>query len=213
MYWHGFGSEPSEVLTGFGQAAIDQVVERGGVVAAFTAKLCATCGVADDVGWYVEDDPVSDQVVACAIAQAKIDPRHIHSLGFSAGALHSIHLALARSDYIASVVSYSGGSQDPAAQQEQDPSNHVAALLAYGRAGVDAVGIDFNLLAREWYDTVHPKGWYTLMCDHDGSHVVPTDLAPHVYRFLLDHPYKVEPEPYAAAIPAEFPAYCRNTLP
>jgi len=210
LYWHGFGNAASEVETGLGTLAIDDVVARGGVVAAFNSRWCASCGLPEDVAWYKEDDAVSDQVIACAIEQARIDTRHIHAIGFSAGALHSLHLALARSNFIASVVSYSGGSADLMPADAQDASNRVPTLLSYGSAELDAVGLNFNMTSLQWYETYHALGWYLLMCGHGGGHVIPSDLATHAYRFLLDHPYKATPEAYATRIPAEFPSYCRD---
>jgi pimeloyl-ACP methyl ester carboxylesterase len=209
LYFHSIGTTADEVTSGFGQAAIDDVVRQGGVVASFESSLCLTCDPRQDVViWYAEDDPVSDQLVACALQQAKIDTRRIHAVGFSAGGMHSVHLALARSDYVASIVSYSGGLAEKGTPQA--PDNHVAALLAYGREGVDNVVLDFNQQSLQWYDTYQPRGYYCLMCDHQGGHELPSALVPHVYKFLLDHPYKVSPEPYAAMVPSEFPAYCRN---
>lgn len=213
MYFHSLGTSASEVTNGFTQASIDQVVAQGGVVAAFNDTPCITCGLPEDVVWYDEDDVVSDQVVACAIEKAQIDTRRIHSVGFSSGALHSMHLALARSSYIASVVSYSGG-MPLAVSDPQDPENKVASLLAYGREGVDnAVAADFNVGSRKWYETYAPKGYYSLLCNHGGGHMIPLDLPAHALRFLLDHPYRVQPEPYLKTVPAEFPSYCRNGPP
>jgi hypothetical protein len=211
LYWHSFGANANEVNTGFGKPAIDAVVAQGGVVASFTSQLCVTCGLPEDVAWYPEDDAVSDQVVACAIEQAHIDVRHIHSLGFSAGALHSMHLAIVRSGYIASVISYSGGDPNVSPDQAQDAANPVAALLTYGKPGVDSAVADFPTLSLQWYDAHRMLGWYTLLCDHGGGHMIPMDFGPAAARFLADHPYKVTPEPYASMIPTEFPSYCSNT--
>jgi hypothetical protein len=211
LYWHSFGSNPSEVLTGFGQAAIDSVVQQGGVVAAFTSKLCPTCGLPEDVGWYDDDDAVSDLVVGCAIAQAKIDVRRIHALGLSAGAMHTLHLSVVRSQYLASVVSYSGGNGLLADPPAPPAGPAVPSLLTYGHEGRDVAGVDINVASRKWYDWYSPFGWYMLLCEHDGGHEIPSAVAAHAYQFLLDHPYGVKPEPYAARIPAVFPSYCRNT--
>jgi predicted esterase len=159
----------------------------------------------------VQDDAVIDQVVACSIEQAHIDTRRIHAMGFSAGAMHSLHLAVERSDYIASVISYSGGRLDAAAEVAQDPSNHVAVLLTYGRVGLDYAGLDFPTLSLEWYDAFKAKGWYTMLCDHQGGHSIPEDLVPHAMQFFLDHSYKFAPEMYTAGVPHEYPSYCGNT--
>jgi predicted esterase len=210
LYFHGLGSNPNEVMTGLGQEIIEAVTNLGGVVASFRAKLCASCGLTDDVAWYVEDDAVVDQVVACALEQSRVDPRRIHAMGFSAGAMHSLHLALARSDYIASVISYSGGRINLNAETPQDPSNRVPVLLAYGRVGLDYAGLDFPTLSLQWYDKFKAMGWYTMLCDHQGGHAIPGELVPQAIRFLLDHTYKFEPEMYSGGVPGVFPSYCAN---
>jgi len=64
--------------------------------------------------------------------------------------------------------------------------------------------------SHDWYDTYTPRGYYALMCNHGGGHMIPEDLAPHALRFLLDHPYKVTPEPYRDQLPSELPGYCQN---
>jgi predicted esterase len=211
LYFHAIGSNSREVVMGLGQLAIDSIVKMGGVVASFSAKFCGTCDAPGDVVWYSEDDAVIDQVVACSLAQANIDTRRIHAMGFSAGAMHSLHLALVRSDYIASVVSYSGGRLDISAEPAQDPSNRVPVLLSYGRVGLDNGIVDFPALSLQWYEAFKAKGWYTMLCDHQGGHTIPADLAEQSIRFLLDHSYKFEPEMYAAGVPDPFPDYCANT--
>jgi predicted esterase len=212
LYWHAVGDDSTEVVQGFGQSAIDEVVAQGGVVASFNDKLCISCGlIAEDAAWYDEDQAVADHVVACAIDQANIDLRRIHSVGFSAGALLSLHLATSRSNYIASVVSYSGGMLDDS--PPADPDNKVPAILSYGRQGSDTIVLNFTDLSLQWYSTYRPRGYYSMMCQHDGTHIIPEALVPHVLQFLRDHPYRVAPEPYAAAIPAGYPSYCSNTPP
>lgn len=208
-YWHATGSNPAEVHSGFGDANIQQVTSMGGVVAAYTTTACSGCSTTDDLVWFVEDDDVQDTLVACAIQQAKIDVRHIHALGWSAGALHSDHVALARNNYMASVISYSGGQLFPVTLP--DPNAKVATIQTYGTTG-DAVVIDFPTQSKAWYNTYQPKGWYTMMCKHAGGHAIDTGVAPVSLKFFMDHPYGVSPEPYANAIPAGFPSYCGNTI-
>jgi predicted esterase len=208
LYWHALGSNSAEVVRGFGQPAIDDVLSQGGVVASFNTKLCASCGLADDAVWYDEDDPVTDHVVACALDQAAIDVRRIHAIGFSAGALRSLHLAFARSNYIASVVSYSGGMLDEV--DAVDPNNKVPSILSYGSQGLDTIVLGFKDLSLTWYETNRVRGYYSMLCAHSGAHDIPEDLVPHVAQFFRDHPYRVQPEPYIRAVPADYPSYCTN---
>lgn len=211
LYYHATLSSPAEVLLGFGLQNINEVTRMGGVVAAFTSTPCPGCATTDDFYWFVEDNEIQDQVVACAIQQANIDTRHIHALGWSAGALHAVYVGLSRSNYMASVVSYSGGlSPWPLQNIAQDPNNHISALLTYG--ATDWVVIDFQAQSRAYYNSFASRGYYTMMCPHGRGHEIDLGVAPQSLRFFMDHPYKVSPEPYAAGVPPVFPGYCRSAL-
>jgi len=212
LYYHATGSSPIEVMEGFGQANITKVTSMGGVVAAFKSTPCPTgssgCKMTttDDLVWFVEDGAVQDTVVACAIKQAHIDTTHIHALGWSAGALHSIWVAFARADYMASVISYSGGG----GTTSEDPTNKVPVILTYGDMGSDKVIIDFNQASNTYYTTYQPMGYYTMMCHHSGGHEIDPMVAPVSSDFFMAEPYKVSPQPYATAVPSIYPSYCHN---
>jgi hypothetical protein len=209
IYWHATLSSPVEVLQGFGQQNIDAVTAAGGVVAAPATTACNGCTTTDDGYWFEEDDVVADQIVSCAIKNAKIDVSHIHTLGWSAGGLHTTHVAQARSNYIASFISYSGGLY-LLPSMDQDPTNKVAGILTYGDPGSDVVVLDFNAQSQSWGQMFQPLGWYSMMCHHPGGHEVDPEIAPLSLKFFKDHPFKVSPEPYASMIPAGYPAYCTN---
>ena len=211
IYWHATLASPAEVHQGFTDANIQKVTSMGGVVAAPATTACSGCTTTDDGYWFVEDDVVLDTIVACAIQQANIDTRHIHTLGWSAGGLHTTHVAQARSAYIASFISYSGGLY-LLPSTDQDPSNHVAGILTYGDAGADVVVLDFNAQSQSWYNKFQPMGWYSMMCHHPGGHEIDPQIAPLSLRFFMDHPYKVSPEPYASAVPSGYPTYCSNQV-
>ncbi|HEX3596938.1 MAG TPA: hypothetical protein VHU80_17635, partial [Polyangiaceae bacterium] len=210
LYYHATLSNPGEVMSGFGQANISKVTAAGGVVVAFKSTACSGCQTTDDNYWFVQDDPIQDTVVACAIQQANIDVKHIHALGWSAGALHTMHVALARSNYMASVISYSGGM--PFATQVQNPNNHVSSVLTYGDTN-DVVVVDFNQNSKTYYSTYQPKSYYTMMCMHPGGHEVDPGVAPHSLEFFLAHPFEVSPEPYSSGPPSGWPSYCKNSPP
>jgi hypothetical protein len=209
IYWHATASSPVEVTSGFGMANITAVTAAGGVVAAPATTACNGCTTTDDGYWFEEDDVVADQIVACAIKQANIDVTHIHTLGWSAGGLHTTHVAQARSNYIASFISYSGGLFI-LPSMDQDPTNKVPGILTYGDPGADVVILDFNAQSKTWYTTFQPMGWYSMMCHHPGGHEVDPMIAPLSLRFFKDHPFKVNPEPYATMIPTGYPSYCTN---
>src|SRR5690606_32140599 len=146
-------SAPEEALLGLSQPIIDAITAEGGaVVAPYPAA---------DVGqfpWFVvngsnrQDDMIlADEIVACAVQELGVDPRRIHSAGMSAGGLQTSAFAMARSRYIASAASYSGGVFQPL--PFEDPSNHFAAMIYHGGDN-DVFGgsVNFKILSTNWYN-------------------------------------------------------------
>ncbi|MGH7271738.1 MAG: hypothetical protein ACREJ3_15005, partial [Polyangiaceae bacterium] len=87
LYWHGTGSSPSgEIPIAFDTTAL---AAEGGLIVGFVAssRTGTTTGNTGDNVWYQSDAAFADQVVACAIANYHIDPRRIHTAGYSAGGL------------------------------------------------------------------------------------------------------------------------------
>jgi hypothetical protein len=204
IYWYATGSSVAEVTAGLGQAAINEITSQGGVVAAMYTTSSTGTNTGDYV-WYTGDLDFSDEVVACAIQEQHIDTRRIHALGFSAGGLQSGIMAFMRSNYMASVVTYSGGSLS---QTLQDPGNAPAVMCQHGTQGQDKVIIDFSDASHALEDAIKGHGSYAMDCDHGGGHMIPAAAVPSSWQFLKDHPYKVKPEPYAGGIPSSFPSYC-----
>lgn len=206
IYWYATFSSVAEVTSGLGQAAINEITSQGGVVAAMYATSKTGTNTGDNV-WYTGDFDYSDEVVACAIQQQHIDTRHIHATGFSAGGLQSGWMAFARSNYIASVVTYSGGSITTTLQ---DPGNVPSVMCQHGTKGQDLVGIDFSDASHSLESAIQGKGGFALDCDHGGGHMIPAADVPATWHFMKDHPYKsAKPDAYVAGIPAGFPSYCK----
>jgi len=207
IYWYATGSSTAEVTRGLGQTAINEITAQGGVVAAMYQTTGKGTTTNNNV-WYTGDLEITDEIVACAVSQQHIDTRRIHALGFSAGGLMSGYMAYARSNYMASVATYSGGSFTTTLQ---DPSNAPSAMCIHGAMGSDVVVIDFATASANMEADLKRKGGFAMDCNHGGGHTIPTAIVPSVWRFLKDHPYKVTPKPYAGGIPSGFPTYC--TIP
>lgn len=205
IYWYATGSSTAEVTRGLGQAAITEITSQGGVVAAMYKTTAMGTNTGNNV-WYTGDFDITDEVLACAIDQQHIDTRHIHALGFSAGGLQSGYMAYARSNYMASVVTYSGGSLTKALK---DPSNVPSAMCQHGDPGADVVILDFATASANLEMDLKSKGGFAIDCNHGGGHMIPTAAVASSWQFLKDHPYKTKPDPYAGGIPMGFPSYCK----
>jgi predicted esterase len=209
LYWHGTGSIAGEAVAALGQGAIDDVTANGGVIASFNTSTKTGQNTGNNV-WYTGDFDIADEIVACAIEQLHADPARIHSSGYSAGGLQTGTMMFQRSNYLASVVIYSGGTliNTP----NPDPTNVMPMACLHGAKGVDVVIIDFYDRCHALEDDVKARGGFAMDCDDGGPHVSGLRLssAPRTWQFLKDHPYKVKPEPYAAGLPAKdnYPSYC-----
>jgi dienelactone hydrolase len=150
--------------------------------------------------------------VACAIQSYNIDPRRIYTAGYSGGALQAVYMWFARSGYIASVVSYSGGDATINEATSQDTSNVAPALVAHGGSGVDELVLDFAQASATWETKITNGGGTYIDCNDGGSHTAffttrAPNLEPVAYAFLKAHPFGIKPEPYTS-LPSGYPTYC-----
>ena len=212
FYWHGTGGSPDEALTGLGIDTIDAIKQQGGVVAAPYHDP-----EADIYPWFLttyplqtrEDDlRVADEILACATEKIGIDTSRIHSIGMSAGGLQTAQFSFRRSNYVASVVTYSGGilscSYPP---PNQDPSNKFAAMIFHGGVN-DIVVISFKT-ASECYDNLlTANGNFAFICDHGQGHTIPSGVQDDIWQFFQDHRYGFDPSIYESGLPSDFPTYC-----
>lgn len=209
IYWHAYGSAPDEASFTLSPAVVEAILASGGVIAAPYP--------ADDVGefpWFAvnfsdrpDDMLVGDEIVACAIEQLGVDPRRIHVTGMSAGGLQTVAYSMARSRYIASAVSFSGGEFEPL--PFEDPSNRFAAMIIHGGDN-DLFGgfVNFKSLSTIWYNQLTDNGNFAFICDHGGGHIIPAGYGDDVANFFFAHPFGTEPSPYAEGLPTNIPAAC-----
>jgi predicted esterase len=206
FYWHGTGGAPAEAQTGLGAAGIARITALGGIVAAPVHDPASGMWP-----WYLvsgtseADLTVADEVLACAIQKVGVDLRHIHSVGFSAGAIQTVQLGYRRSGYIASVATYSGGQL--AAIPDQDPTTALAAMIFHG-GPADMVVVSFQMASEQYKTRLLGAGRFGFLCNHGMGHRIPTAAVGSVGQFLLDHPFGTRPSPYAAGLPSAFPGYC-----
>ncbi|MBI5488702.1 MAG: hypothetical protein HY905_15315 [Deltaproteobacteria bacterium] len=173
-----------------------------------------------------EDVELFDDVVACLDEAFDVDEDRIYSMGFSAGAIMTNLLSVARSEVLASIASFSGAYFSDTPQQMcfgstcttwpafQGTTPFPALLVRGGPEDTyDAIPglmvIEFNQDTLYSIDYLTALGHPVLECAHDLGHELPPDLAgPQFLEYLFDHPKGTTPDPYATALPADFPSYC-----
>lgn len=213
FFWHGAGGSPSEAPYALGMPTIDAILALGGVVIAPFSDPGA-----GSFSWYLaagsmeNDILVADELVACANESIGIDAHRVHSIGFSAGALHTAQMSFRRASYLASVVTYSGGLISTRAPITDAPDARFAAMVLFGGPD-DAVVINFSTASHNYTRALASEGYFGFLCDHGMGHTVPSAARASAWTFLTDHPYGARPEPYADALPAGFYAACSLTTP
>jgi len=212
FYFHGTGMSPDDAKWSLGQSVIDDILAQGGVVLSPKGH--------GQYAWYIADGDTReddlwliDEMVACAIQEAKIDPRRIHATGLSSGATLTSDMVHRRAYYLASASPKSGGF-DPynPVPKNADPSNKMGVLIFHGGAS-DTWGNP----AYEFYQEQSEKmagilkqeGSFATVCNHGKGHTEPTWDQGTVWQFFKDHPFNVTPKPYANGLPANFPSYCK----
>lgn len=213
FFFHGGGGNPDDATATVTDDAIAAVVESGGMVIAPFADPAAASEWFLTNGGAQNDMVMMDSMVACAVEEGDIDPYRIHGVGFSAGGIHVGISSILRSSYIASTVVYSGGVYSTAASQ--DPNSTPSSLIFHGGASDNVGGVSFSGASQRYFDTITERGGEAVICDHGTGHGYPdneTDVwrRRDAYNFLVDHPFGVDPHPYAGGLPEWVPPYCNG---
>ena len=192
-------------------ATLSDLTAAGGIVATPYSDPAA-----GQFEWFIvgqsskqDDFLLADEIVGCLAEAEMLDPRHVHSMGMSAGALQTTAFSFARAAYVASVSTYSGGLPTGFGAANANPANKFAALIFHGGASDSVFGVDFQGASESYYSTLSDDGHFAAICDHGQGHDIPLDAAPSVAAFFAANPYGAWPSPYeSAGLPRSFPAYC-----
>jgi predicted esterase len=168
-----------------------------------------------------------DEIMACLAQKYGVDTERVHSVGFSAGAIMSDLIGVARGDQLASVVSLSGtyfsnpGNVDALGMlasfvswPAMSHSNAYAQLLAHGSAADNyslmVTTLQFDDNGRRDVTYLNERGHDVVHCDHGLGHTVPGELqGPALVEFLKVH-VRGAPSPLVTdGLPAILPSYCQ----
>lgn len=209
--WHGTGGTGRQALLQLPRSVQDEIVAEGGIIVAPSdngqvrqgADVTVVLGV-----WYDGSDlAYADHVVACAVQNHNVDPRRIYVTGCSAGGLMAGVMSLARSSYVAAAAPNSGGIAVPG-YRLQDSSRVPAVMTMHGGAN-DNVIVNFGTTSSNLNGAITSQGGFAVDCEHGIGHCgAPASLHERAWEFMLSHPFGTKPSPYAAGLPADYPAFC-----
>ena len=192
---------------------MQEILDQGGaVVAPYRDPAAGTFPWHLVTGSKEDDLILADEVLGCLHEAVGIDPTRIHSIGMSAGGIQTTQMSFRRSNYIASVVTYSGGlilTDDP---PTPNPDNKFAAMIFHG-GPEDIVYISFEDASDAYLAALQDRDHFAFICDHGNGHTIPADARPSVWDFFQAHPWGTAPSPYAEALPSDYPSYCALTEP
>lgn len=209
FYWHGTSSNAGEAQD-FMQAQVDEIVSEGGMVVSFETSLGTGTFIGPFV-WYSDDFGVADTLLACADQQLNVDKRRIYSAGCSAGGLQTGAMAFARSSYIASAMTISGGHGGDLPLE--NPAHVPAVMTGHGSYDADVVIAHFSELDKDLAMDIVNAGGFAVDCEHPYGHCESQqDLIAAQWQFLKDHPFGTTKDPYADGLPASFPTYCQKAF-
>jgi len=201
------GTPTADIVGALNPSYAPGILEKGGVVVGLYGDQTGSGGA---VALDFDNGHVAavDELLACTIQQIGIDTCRIHTGGFSMGGLMTTQMSYLRSNYLASVVSYSGGLPTSRGPADQDSANKLAAMVVHGGASDSVSGLSFQTASINFYNDLKTNGHFAFVCNHGAGHDVPASIGPGGWQFLRDHPYGVKPEPYAGGLPSVFPSYC-----
>lgn len=174
-----------------------------------------------------------DEMLACIQKQYSVDDKHIHTVGFSNGAIVCDMIASLRGEKLGSVLTFSGGYYNDTANMDSpllagvikwpdyNVTNKYAQVFLHGGAPAgtspgdtyDLGGqytVPFYKYAINDSAFLNGKGHDTVLCNHGTGHTAPATFPLSLIpKFFADHGKGVEVSPYRAGLPAAFPSYCQ----
>ncbi|MBM4372373.1 MAG: hypothetical protein FJ098_12010 [Deltaproteobacteria bacterium] len=221
--WHGFGDTAAN-MNNLLKAAVD---DHGFKFILVTPEDTNPL-MGDGLDWMIvnvaegnKEARLFDEVLECLDQRWGVDWDHVHSVGFSAGAVCSDLIGTLRGDVLASSVSFSGvyfsnPANDIALTDWVEPTgmNPYAQLIMHGGTkdtwGVPPfIEIHFDQAAQNDRAWLNGRGHDVVFCAHSLGHTIPFDFSAstRVAQFFRDHK-RGSASPYMDALPAEFQKYC-----
>jgi hypothetical protein len=214
FYWHATTQHWDEVERALPNAT-KNVATEGGFVASFELTNNQGTNTGNFV-WYTGDFDAVDQLLACGIEKGLVDTTRIYTAGYSAGGIQACAMATTHASYLAAAICYSG-SAAVIGGTPKDPSRLPPVLVPHGAPGSDVLILDMAQQSVAWERDYTKAGGFAIDCMDGGDHLASAakrmGLDGRAMEFLAAHPFGIEPEPYAAALPSGWPEYCQIAKP
>ena len=175
-----------------------------------------------------------DAILSCLEKRWKIDEKHIHVSGFSAGAITANSLGVQRPEKIASILSYSGAYFSDKNSREAlgdiygmkigdffswpdfaEEHNKYPQVFVYGDKEADSWSISgiftiyFNQMGRLGAGYLSENGHDAILCDHGvKDHTIAGIMEEDLIQFFADHPFGTVESPYREEMPENFAEIC-----
>lgn len=210
--FHGVGGSAKGILGESQFAKLQETENFVLVVPESERKADGTAVLKSDwyyAGAYFElDNPdmvFFDDMLKCVGEAFPQDPSRIYVTGMSGGGLMSTFTALHRSKVIAAAAPFSGGYLLPFPKSAAPRPF----LASHGGPTDAAYGQDFLKLATALIGDLLASGHPVVTCDHGTGHKWPAAMTAAAWTFLKAYQLDKPADPWAAGLPAVFPAYCK----
>ncbi len=199
--WHWLGGSAQQIMTGLGGSGLADtneviIIAPDSFQSQFEWRF--TQGPANNI-----DIQLFEDLLACLSEQFSVDLNRIHSTGHSAGGLWTSYLTMHESQYLASTVVFSGGSDQAS---YVTPSRQLPVLVVWGGPTDTFSGFNFETSSQLFSQLLRNDGHFVAHCVHAGGHVPPPNAASLLIDWFQAHPYNLGNEPYAGGLPAVYPA-------
>jgi pimeloyl-ACP methyl ester carboxylesterase len=158
-----------------------------------------------------------DDMLACVSEKFPVARECVSTAGVSMGALFSAQLASRRGEYLASLISLSGGVGG-VIRGWGNPQHRMASLVLWGGPTDNCLGVmNFEQTSKTLETALVDRGHFLVECVHNCGHSEPPFDAPPgmstyaaLWDFVFAHPFWLPAgvSPYSAGLPAHFPTWC-----
>jgi len=220
--WHGLGDSAANM-----HGLMKPYVDQHGFKFILVTPEDTDPLMGDGLDWMIvnadehnKEARLFDEVLECIDQRWGVDWEHVHSIGFSAGAVCSDMLGVLRGEVLASVVAFSGiyfsnPANDIALTNWVDMTHDALYPQLIMHGGVqDTWGVPpfvemkFNEAALNDRDWLNGRGHDIVFCEHALGHNIPMDFRGlQVAEFFKEHP-RGAASPWMGGLPESFTKYC-----